>query len=138
MDWTISLKISKQKYYFVLMNLFILKIKTKFLKYYQVINLKLDKFGGLSKSLEIIKFLRRKNKKILLGCMVSSSLSIIPALSLAKYCDFLDLDGAYFLKKDFKNGITYKDSNLFLNKNFISLNKKGPQENLEGLFKKIS
>ena len=114
---------------------FHIKNKNKILKYYQVINLKLDKFGGLSKSLEIIKFLRRKNKKILLGCMVSSSLSIIPALSLAKYCDFLDLDGAYFLKKDFKNGITYKDSNLLLNKNFISLNKKGPQENLEGLFK---
>ena len=117
---------------------FHIKNKNKILKYYQVINLKLDKFGGLSKSLEIIKFLKRKNKKILLGCMVSSSLSIIPVLSLAKYCDFLDLDGAYFLKKDFKNGITYKDSNLLLNKNFISLNKKGPQENLEGLFKKIS
>jgi len=70
--------------------------------------------------------------------MVSSSLSIIPALSLAKYCDFLDLDGAYFLKKDFNNGIVYKDGKLFLNRNFICLNKKGPQENLEGLFKKIN
>ena len=130
-----KLKNIKTKILFCADESFHIKNKNKILKYYQVINLKLDKFGGLSRSLEIIKFLKRKNKKILLGCMVSSSLSIIPALSLAKYCDFLDLDGAYFLKKDFKNGIAYKDSNLFLNKNFISLNKKGPQENLEGLFK---
>jgi L-alanine-DL-glutamate epimerase-like enolase superfamily enzyme len=130
-----NLKNIKTKILFCADESFHIKNKNKILKYYQVINLKLDKFGGLSRSLEIIKFLKRKNKKILLGCMVSSSLSIIPALSLAKYCDFLDLDGAYFLKKDFKNGIAYKDSNLFLNKNFISLNKKGPQENLEGLFK---
>ena len=115
-----------------------IKNKNKILKYYQVVNIKLDKFGGLDKSLEIIKFLKRKNKIILLGCMVSSSLSIVPALTIAKYCKFLDLDGAYFLKKDFKNGISYKKGNLILNKNFIWLNKKGPQENLEGLFKKIN
>ncbi len=67
--------------------------------------------------------------------MVSSSLSIVPALTIAKHCDFLDLDGAYFLKNDFINGVSYKNGNLILNKNFIWLNKKGPKENLQGLFK---
>ena len=109
--------------------------KNQVLKYYQLVNIKLDKFGGLNKSLKIIKFLKTKNKKILLGCMVSSSLSIVPALTIAKYCDFLDLDGAYFLKNDFINGVSYKNGNLILNKNFIWLNKKGPEENLQGLFK---
>ena len=109
--------------------------KNQVLKYYQLVNIKLDKFGGLNKSLKIIKFLKTKNKKILLGCMVSSSLSIVPALTIAKYCDFLDLDGAYFLKNDFVNGVTYKNGDLILNKNFIWLNKKGPEENLQGLFK---
>lgn len=109
--------------------------KNQVLKYYQLVNIKLDKFGGLNKSLKIIKFLKTKNKKILLGCMVSSSLSIVPALTIAKYCNFLDLDGAYFLKNDFINGVSYKNSNLILNKNFIWLNKKGPEENLQGLFK---
>ena len=108
--------------------------KKDILKYYQVVNLKIDKFGGLNKSKEIIKLIKKKNKKILLGCMVSSSLSIVPAILLAKNCDFLDLDGAYFLKNDFKKGVSYKNGNLFLNKNFIWLNKKGPEENLEGLF----
>ena len=109
--------------------------KNQVLKYYQLVNIKLDKFGGLNKSFKIIKFLKNKNKKILLGCMVSSSLSIVPALTIAKYCDFLDLDGAYFLKNDFVNGVSYKNGNLILNKNFIWLNKKGPEENLQGLFK---
>ena len=109
--------------------------KNQVLKYYQLVNIKLDKFGGLNKSLKIIKFLKTKNKKILLGCMVSSSLSIVPTLTIAKYCNFLDLDGAYFLKNDFVNGVSYKNGNLILNKNFIWLNKKGPEENLQGLFK---
>ena len=109
--------------------------KNQVLKYYQLVNIKLDKFGGLNKSFKIIKFLKNKNKKILLGCMVSSSLSIVPALTIAKYCDFLDLDGAYFLKNDFINGVSYRNGNLILNKNFIWLNKKGPEENLQGLFK---
>ena len=109
--------------------------KNQVLKYYQLVNIKLDKFGGLNKSFKIIKFLKNKNKKILLGCMVSSSLSIVPALTIAKYCNFLDLDGAYFLKNDFINGVSYKNGNLILNKNFIWLNKKGPEENLQGLFK---
>ena len=133
-----KLKNIKTKILFCADESFHIKNKSNILKYYQVINLKLDKFGGLNKSLKIIKFLKKKNKKILLGCMVSSSLSIVPALTIAKYCTFLDLDGAYFLKKDFKNGIFYKNSNLIVNKNFVWLNKKGPQENLEGLFKKIN
>ncbi len=133
-----KLKNIKTKILFCADESFHIKNKNNILKYYQVINIKLDKFGGLNKSLKIINFLKKKNKKILLGCMVSSSLSIVPALTLAKYCTFLDLDGAYFLKKDFKNGIFYKNSNLIVNKNFVWLNKKGPQENLEGLFKKIN
>ena len=133
-----KLKNIKTKILFCADESFHVKNKNRVLKYYQVANVKLDKFGGLNKSLEIIKFLKRKNKKILLGCMVSSSLSIVPALTIAKYCTFLDLDGAYFLKKDFKNGVSYKNGNLILNKDFVWLNKKGPQENLEGLFKKIN
>ncbi|NKA00860.1 MAG: hypothetical protein EBV81_02390, partial [Proteobacteria bacterium] len=104
-----KLKNIKTKILFCADESFHIKNKNNILKYYQVINIKLDKFGGLNKSLKIIKFLKKKNKKILLGCMVSSSLSIVPALTIAKYCTFLDLDGAYFLKKDFKNGIFYKN-----------------------------
>jgi hypothetical protein len=67
--------------------------------------------------------------------MVSSSLSIVPALTIAKHCTFLDLDGPFFLKNDFINGVSYKNGNLIVNRNFIWLNKKGPKESLQGLFK---
>jgi hypothetical protein len=130
-----KLRYIKTKILFCADESFHLNNKNKVLKYYQLINIKLDKFGGLNKSLKIIKFLRKKNKKILLGCMVSSSLSIVPALTIAEYCNFLDLDGPYFLKNDFINGVSYENGNLILNKNFIWLNKKGPKENLQGLFK---
>ena len=95
-----KLKNIKTKILFCADESFHIKNKNNILKYYQVINIKLDKFGGLNKSLKIIKYLKKKNKKILLGCMVSSSLSIVPALTIAKYCTFLDLDGAYFLTKE--------------------------------------
>ncbi len=130
-----KLKYIKTKILFCADESFHVNNKNQILKYYQLVNIKLDKFGGLNKSLKIIKFLKTKNKKILLGCMVSSSLSIVPALSIAKYCEFLDLDGAYFLKNDFRNGVTYKNGILKVNKNFVWLNKKSPEEDLQGFFK---
>ena len=45
----------------------------------------------------------------MLGCMVCSSLSIYSTIPYFKYCDYFDLDGAYFLKKDRLNGIKYKN-----------------------------
>ncbi len=130
-----KLKYIKTKILFCADESFHVNNKNQVLKYYQLVNIKLDKFGGINKSLKIIKFLKTKNKKILLGCMVSSSLSIVPALSIAKYCEFLDLDGAFFLKNDFRNGVTYKNGILKVNKNFVWLNKRGPEEDLQGLFK---
>jgi len=50
--------------------------------------------------------------------MVCSSLSIIPSLRYAKYCDALDLDGPFFLKKDYKYGVRYKKGYLIYNNKF--------------------
>jgi len=93
---------------------------TKDIKYYQAVNLKLDKFGTHEEILKFIKIAKRFKKKIMLGCMVSSSLSLYPTLKYFRYCDYFDLDGAYFLKKDRPNGIKYKNGiakiNLFYSK----------------------
>ena len=61
----------------------------------------------------------------MLGCMVSSSLSIIPVLRYARYSNVLDLDGAKFLKKDYKNKIKYKNNFIYLN-SFFAWGKKRP------------
>ena len=90
----------------------------KIKKIYKWVNIKPDKFGSEDDVLKSIKYAKKNNLKIFLGCMVSSSLSIIPSLKYAKYCDVLDLDGALFLKKDYKNGLKYNNGYLIYNKKF--------------------
>ncbi len=81
----------------------------KQMQYYDAVNLKLDKFGTHDQILKYIKLAKKYKKKIMLGCMVCSSLSIYSTIPYLKYCDYFDLDGAYFLKKDRLNGIKYKN-----------------------------
>ena len=52
----------------------------------------------------------------MLGCMVATSLSMLPILSLYKYADFIDLDGPCFLKHDRENGIKYENGKMELSK----------------------
>ena len=87
-------------------------------KIYKWVNIKPDKFGSEADVYKTIKYARKNKLKIFLGCMVSSSLSIIPSLKYAKYCDVLDLDGPLFLKKDYKYGLKYKKGYLIYNKKF--------------------
>ena len=79
------------------------------IKYYDCVNLKLDKFGTHEQILKYISIAKKAKKRIMLGCMVSSSLSIYPALRYLPHCDYFDLDGPYFLKKDRLGGITYQN-----------------------------
>jgi len=90
----------------------------KIKKIYKWVNIKPDKFGSEADIYKTIKYAKKNKLKIFLGCMVSSSLSIIPSLKYAKYCDVLDLDGPHFLKKDYKNGLKYKKGYLIYNKKF--------------------
>jgi len=104
---------------------------------YHCFNIKLDKFGGITNCKKLINKIKKLKKKIMIGCMVSSSLSIIPAIQLIKQSDFIDLDGAFYLKKDFKFSLKYKKDFVKINNKFFWINKKGPKEDLQGLFKKI-
>ena len=90
----------------------------KIKKIYQWVNIKPDKFGCEADILKSIQYAKTNKLKIFLGCMVSSSLSIIPSLKYTKYCNVLDLDGPIFLKKDYKNGLKYKSGYLIYNKKF--------------------
>ena len=72
---------------------------------YQVVNVKLDKTGGLTEALELAKAARARGLGLMTGCMVSSSLSIAPALHIARMSDFVDLDGPIWLKEDRAGGV---------------------------------
>jgi L-alanine-DL-glutamate epimerase-like enolase superfamily enzyme len=67
---------------------------------YQVVNVKLDKSGGLTAALELADAARARGLGLMTGCMVSSSLSIAPALHVARMSDFVDLDGPVWLAED--------------------------------------
>ncbi|MDO7844558.1 N-acetyl-D-Glu racemase DgcA [Sphingomonas immobilis] len=72
---------------------------------YQIVNVKLDKAGGLTAALELARETRARGLGLMTGCMVSSSLSIAPAMHIARLSDFADLDGPTWLAEDRPGGV---------------------------------
>jgi L-alanine-DL-glutamate epimerase-like enolase superfamily enzyme len=80
---------------------------------YQAVNVKLDKAGGLTAALDLAHSARARGLGLMTGCMVSSSLSIAPALHVAALSDFVDLDGPLWLREDRQGGVREEDGLLF-------------------------
>jgi len=72
---------------------------------YQAVNLKLDKTGGLTEALAMLKAARGLGFQVMTGCMVASSLGVAPALHLGGASDFADLDGPWWLATDHPGGL---------------------------------
>lgn len=79
---------------------------------YRMVNIKLDKTGGLTEAMLLLNKAKQLNFKIMVGCMVSTSLSIRPAYYLAQMADLIDIDGPILLKQDRKNGLIYNGSSV--------------------------
>lgn len=79
---------------------------------YDAINLKLDKTGGLTEALEVVVAARELGLSIMVGCMLSTSLSMLPATLLAGYARWIDLDGPLLLAEDRPGGLAYRDGVL--------------------------
>ena len=79
---------------------------------YEVLNLKLDKTGGLTEALVLTERARQDGFKLLLGCMVCTSLGIAPARLLASATDYVDLDGPLLLAGDRHHGIPYENGRI--------------------------
>lgn len=73
--------------------------------YYDVINIKLDKTGGLTQALDIITQARQYDYHIMVGCMMGSSLAMAPAYYIAKNADFIDCDGPIWMAQDRDHGL---------------------------------
>ncbi len=67
---------------------------------YQMINIKLDKCGGLTEGLALARAAREEGLGVMVGNMFGTTLAMIPALVVAQLCDFVDLDGPLHLKCD--------------------------------------
>jgi L-Ala-D/L-Glu epimerase len=81
---------------------------------YDVINVKLDKTGGLTEALRLCDRARDSGFKLLIGCMVCTSLGIAPARLLASNADWVDLDGPLLLAHDRQHALAYTNGRLAL------------------------
>ena len=80
---------------------------------YDAINIKLDKTGGLTEALELARAARALDLRIMVGCMLATSLAMAPAMLVAQFAEVVDLDGPLLLQADRQPGITF-DGSLML------------------------
>lgn len=74
---------------------------------YDVVNIKLDKTGGLSEALALREAALAQGFKVMVGCMVGSSLAMAPATLVAQGAVITDLDGPLLLAEDREHALTY-------------------------------
>ena len=74
---------------------------------YRAVNVKLDKCGGLTAGLALMRAAKARGFIIMAGCMVGTSLAMAPMMILESFADYVDLDGPLLLAKDRKNGLRY-------------------------------
>ncbi len=77
-------------------------------KRYQMVNIKLDKTGGLTEALNMARRAKEKGMTLMIGNMTGTSLAMAPAYVVAQLCDFVDLDGALFLVGDRSHPMSYE------------------------------
>jgi len=81
---------------------------------YDGVNIKLDKCGGILESYRMIQIARSLGLKTMLGCMVSSSVSVTAAAHLSPLVDYADLDGNLLISNDPYSGVLVKQGKLIL------------------------
>lgn len=82
--------------------------------HFDVINIKLDKCGGLTEALEMARTARGMGKQLMVGNMGGSTLAMAPGFVVAQLCDFVDLDGPYGHGADPLADEIYRDGEIFV------------------------
>ena len=77
---------------------------------YEAINIKLDKTGGLTEALSLAAAARERGFKIMVGCMIGTSLAMAPAMLVAQQASIVDLDAPLLLASDRHPGLRYEGS----------------------------
>lgn len=77
--------------------------------YYDMVNIKLDKTGGLTHALELADEALSRNLALMVGCMAGTSLSMAPAFVVGQFCRYVDIDGPLLMKQDRDAAMTYDD-----------------------------
>ena len=77
---------------------------------YEMINIKLDKTGGLTEALKLKDMAEAAGMKVMVGCMLAGSLAMAPATLIGQVADIVDLDGPLLLAKDRDPGLEFDGS----------------------------
>ena len=80
---------------------------------FDVINIKLDKCGGLTEALLMADEAKRRGLGVMVGNMVGTSLAMAPAFIVGQHCDVVDLDGPTFLREDRSPSCEYRDGAIW-------------------------
>ncbi|NGN97248.1 L-Ala-D/L-Glu epimerase [Grimontia sp. S25] len=81
---------------------------------YQMVNIKLDKTGGLTAAFELEQAARAKGMQVMVGCMLGSSIAMRAALPVAATAVLVDLDGAFLISDDIQGGLHYQNGHIVL------------------------
>lgn len=79
---------------------------------YQIINIKLDKAGGLTEGLKLVEAIRAKGLQVLIGCRCATSLAMAPGFVVAQHCLYVELDGHLMLERDRPEGLLCSSGEL--------------------------
>ena len=79
---------------------------------YDLVNIKLDKAGGLTEALALRDAARAAGFGVMVGCMVGTSLAMAPAVLVAQGADYVDLDGPLLLAEDRTNALRYDEAGV--------------------------
>ncbi len=80
---------------------------------YDAVNVKLDKAGGLTGAIRLVREARSHGLKIMIGSMVATSLAVAPAMLLASEADWIDLYGPLLLAHDREQGLRVEDGMIY-------------------------
>ena len=77
---------------------------------YEMVNIKLDKAGGLTEALALKAAAEARGFAVMVGCMMATSLAMAPALLLAQGAALVDLDGPLWMAEDRPEGLAFVGS----------------------------
>jgi L-Ala-D/L-Glu epimerase len=80
---------------------------------FNVVNIKLDKCGGLTEALAMAREARRLGFDVMVGNMIGTSLAMAPAFLVGQLCSVVDLDGPVFLSADRSSSVRYENGMIF-------------------------
>jgi len=90
----------------------VLKDYREIAEYVDGVNIKMEKCGGIIEGMKIARLARAEKKKIMLGCMVESSVGISQSVYMSSLADYFDLDGPQLLESDIAEGIHYDKESI--------------------------